>query len=156
MLNNDILRRFRYALDISDLKMIESFKLGGYEIDKTQLIDILKKEDDVGYLALNDKRMESFLDGFIILKRGKKDSGPGPVQKTKTKFSNNTVLKKLRIALELRDVDIRVILKLADLSVTKSELSALFRREGHKHYKVCGDQFLRNFLHGLATKHRAK
>ena len=43
MLNNDILRRFRYALDISDLKMIESFKLGGYQIDKTKLIDILKK-----------------------------------------------------------------------------------------------------------------
>ena len=98
MLNNDILRRFRYALDISDLKMIESFKLGGYEIDKPTLTNMLKKEDEEGYLALNDKRMESFLDGFIILKRGKKDSGPGPEQKTKTKFSNNTVLKKLRIA----------------------------------------------------------
>ncbi len=156
MLNNDILRRLRYALDISDQKMIESFKLGGYEIDKTKLIDILKKEDDEGYLPLNDNRMESFLDGFIILKRGKRDPAPGPGEKTKTKFSNNTVLKKLRIALELRDVDIRVILKLADLSVTKSELSALFRREGHKHYKVCGDQFLRNFLNGLAIKHRAK
>jgi len=154
MLNNDILRRFRYALDISDNKMIESFKLGGYEIDKPALKNILKKEDEEGYLALNDKKMEAFLDGFIILKRGRRESGPVPEKKPQAKFSNNTVLKKLRIALELKDVDVRVILKLADLSVTKSELSALFRREGHKHYKVCGDQFLRNFLNGLAKKYR--
>ena len=96
----------------------------------------------------------SFLDGFIILKRGKKDSAPEPVKKVKTKLTNNIIFKKLRIALELRGDDILAILKLADLSVSKSELNALFRREGHKHYKVCGDQFLRNFLQGLTIKNR--
>jgi len=154
MLNSDILRRLRYALDISDPKMIEIFKLGGYEIDKEKLTTMLKKEDEEGYLACNDSQMESFLDGFIILKRGKKDSTPEPAEKVKTKLTNNIIFKKLRIALELRGDDILAILKLADLSVSKSELNALFRREGHKHYKVCGDQFLRNFLQGLTIKNR--
>lgn len=149
MLNSDILRRLRYALDISDPKMIEIFKLGGYEIDKEKLTAMLKKEDEEGYLACKNSQMESFLDGFIILKRGKKDSAPEPV---KTKLTNNIIFKKLRIALELRAGDILAILKLADLYVSKSELNALFRREGHKHYKVCGDQFLRNFLQGLTIK----
>ena len=75
-------------------------------------------------------------------------------KKIKTKLTNNIIFKKLRIALELRGDDILAILKLADLSVSKSELNALFRREGHKHYKVCGDQFLRNFLQGLTIKNR--
>ena len=30
------------------------------------------------------------------------------------------------------------------------ELSALFRKKDHKNYKPCMDQFLRNFLAGLA------
>jgi len=154
MLNSDILRRLRYALDISDPKMIEIFKLGGYEIDKEKLTAMLKKEDEEGYFACNDSQMESFLDGFIILKRGKKDSTPESAKKVKTKLTNNIIFKKLRIALELRGDDILAILKLADLSVSKSELNALFRREGHKHYKVCGDQFLRNFLQGLTIKNR--
>ena len=155
MLNSDILRRLRYALDISDPTMIEIFKLGEYEIDKDKLTTMLKKEDEEGYLACKNSQMESFLDGFIILKRGKKDSAPEPAKKVNTKLTNNIIFKKLRIALELRGDDILAILKLADMSVSKSELNALFRREGHKHYKVCGDQFLRNFLQGLTIKNRS-
>ena len=64
-------------------------------------------------------------------------------------LSNNDILKKLRIALELKDDDIIHILKLADFPISKSELSALFRREDHPNYVACGDQLLRNFLQGL-------
>jgi len=64
-------------------------------------------------------------------------------------LSNNDILKKLRIALELKDDDIIHILKLADFTVTKSELGALFRRDDHPNYVECGDQLLRNFLQGL-------
>jgi len=62
---------------------------------------------------------------------------------------NNDVLKKLRVALKLRDDDILHILSLVDFKFTKSELSALFRKEDHPNYKECGDQILRNFLNGL-------
>lgn len=64
-------------------------------------------------------------------------------------MSNNDVLKKLRVALKLRDTDIVEILSLVDFKVTTSELSAFFRAEDHPNFKPCGDQILRNFLNGL-------
>ena len=69
---------------------------------------------------------------------------------------NNDVFKKLRIALELRDDDIVEILGLVDFKITKSELSAFFRREEHPNYKICGDQVMRNFLNGLIIYKRGK
>jgi uncharacterized protein YehS (DUF1456 family) len=71
-------------------------------------------------------------------------------------MTNNDILKKLRIALELKDTDIIEILKLADFEITKSELSALFRNPDHRNYKECGDQILRNFLNGLIIRNRGK
>jgi uncharacterized protein YehS (DUF1456 family) len=64
-------------------------------------------------------------------------------------MTNNDILKKLRVALKLRDEDIIEILKLVDFPVSKSEVNALFRTEDHPNYKECGDQLLRNFLNGL-------
>ncbi|PWJ59448.1 uncharacterized protein DUF1456 [Dyadobacter jejuensis] len=64
-------------------------------------------------------------------------------------MTNNDILKKLRVALHLRNDDIIHILSLVDFKVSASELGALFRKEGHEHYKPCGDQLLRNFLNGL-------
>jgi uncharacterized protein YehS (DUF1456 family) len=64
-------------------------------------------------------------------------------------MSNNDIMKKLRVALKLRDTDIILILKLVDFEVTSSELGAIFRNEDHPNYKECGDQLLRNFLNGL-------
>lgn len=71
-------------------------------------------------------------------------------------MTNNDILKKLRIALNLKDTDIIDILKLADFDIAKTELSALFRKEGHKNYKECGDQILRRFLNGLIIHNRGK
>lgn len=64
-------------------------------------------------------------------------------------MTNNDILKKLRVALKLRDEDIIEILKLVDFTVSKSEVNALFRTEEHPNFKECGDQLLRNFLNGL-------
>ncbi|MDB5012637.1 MAG: hypothetical protein JWQ25_839 [Daejeonella sp.] len=64
-------------------------------------------------------------------------------------MSNNDVMKKLRVALKLNDDDIVKILLLADFTITKSELGAIFRNEDHPNFKPCGDQILRNFLNGL-------
>lgn len=64
-------------------------------------------------------------------------------------MSNNDILKKLRVALKLRNTDIIDILKLVDFKISESELGALFRKEDHPNYKECGDQILRNFLNGL-------
>jgi uncharacterized protein YehS (DUF1456 family) len=64
-------------------------------------------------------------------------------------LTNNDILKKIRVALELRDEDVIKILKLCDFEIGKTELSAFFRKEDHPNYKPCGDQLLRNFLNGL-------
>lgn len=69
-------------------------------------------------------------------------------------MTNNDILKKLRVALQLRNEDIVEIMKLVDFKVTTSELGALFRSEDHPKYKECGDQFLRNFLNGLIIHKR--
>ena len=71
-------------------------------------------------------------------------------------IGNNDILWKLRIALKLKDSDIIEILKLADFEITKTELSALFRRADHPNYRQCGDQILRRFLDGLIIRNRGK
>ena len=69
-------------------------------------------------------------------------------------LTNNDILKKLRVALQLRDDDILRILEHVQFKATKPEVNALFRNEDHPNYKPCGDQFLRNFLNGLIVEMR--
>lgn len=69
-------------------------------------------------------------------------------------LTNNDIIKKLRVALELRDDDIVDILKLVDFKISKSELGAFFRREDHPKYMPLQDQILRNFLNGLVIYKR--
>jgi uncharacterized protein YehS (DUF1456 family) len=64
-------------------------------------------------------------------------------------LTNNDILKKLRVALKMRDDDIVKILSLVDFKISKSELGAFFRSEDHPKYMDCQDQILRNFLNGL-------
>lgn len=153
MTNNDILRRIRYALDIHDTNIVEICRLGGLELEKSSVTSLLKKEEEEGFLACSDQVISSFLDGLIIQNRGHKENKPDPGEVTST-ITNNIVLKKLRIALELKEDALLEILELAHASITKAKLSALFRKEGHKNYKECGNQFLRSFLKGLAIRFR--
>ncbi|OGJ84794.1 MAG: hypothetical protein A2487_20015 [Candidatus Raymondbacteria bacterium RifOxyC12_full_50_8] len=154
MTNNDVLRRVRYALDLSDATVVNIFALAGHTMQLQFLINFLKKEDEPGYLECSDRVLEYFLDGLILKRRGPRDpKAPKPVP-MKGPLSNNAKLKKLRIALELKENELLAIMKLADMPVSSPELTALFRKEGHKNYKPCGNQFLRNFLKGLTIRLR--
>ena len=154
MTNNDILRQLRYALNINDSTMIEIFKLADHEIEQSNLTGLLKKEDEEGFVNCGDAVLGYFLDGLILHKRGRKEIKPGETRKSDSRLTNNAILKKLRIALELKEDDMLAILRLADVDISKSELTALFRKEGHKNYKECGDQFLRKVLKGLSLRYR--
>jgi uncharacterized protein YehS (DUF1456 family) len=134
--------------------MIEIFKLSEHEIEQSGLTALFKREDEEGYIDCSDKVMELFLDGLIIHRRGRKETKPGQMKKPDLPLTNNAILKKLRIALELKEDDMVGILKLADVDISTSELNALFRKEGHRNYKECGDQFLRNFLKGITIRFR--
>ncbi|WP_312045628.1 DUF1456 family protein [Anaerotignum sp.] len=169
--NNDILIRIRYALDIKDADMVEIFKNDGVELTIEEVRKMLIKSKDSGSVDVevldeieenricSNAELESFLNGLIIFKRGKQDEKSDqpvkPVLSIKNKQNiNNIVLKKLKIALSLTSEDMLDVFNEAGINVTKGELSALFRKEGHKHYKECGDKYARNFLKGLALKNR--
>jgi uncharacterized protein YehS (DUF1456 family) len=154
MNNNDILRRVRYALDISNPGMIEIFKVSGCTLELPTLLKLLKKEEEDDFIACSNPLLSFFLDGLIVQKRGRKDSADGQPPKPDASLNNNAILKKLRIALDLKEEDMLAVLKLAGITLSKSELSALFRNKGHKHFKECGDQFLRNFLQGVTIRLR--
>lgn len=147
---NDILRRIRYTFDFNDSKMIEIFALAGHEISRAQISDWLKKDDDPAYKDLDDNHLAIFLNGLIIEKRGKKE-GPQPV--AEKRLNNNIVLRKLKIALDLKDDNILEILALADMRISKHELSAFFRKPDQEQFRPCKDQILRNFIHGMQIKY---
>ena len=151
MNNNDTLRRLRYTFDISDSEMIALFASAEKEVTREQVCNWLKPEDDPDVQPIYDIDLASFLNGFINQKRGKKD---GPQPKPEKSLSNNIVLRKLKIALNLKDDDMMEIFDLVKLRVSKHELSAFFRSPDQKQYRLCKDQFLRNFLHGLQIKYR--
>ncbi len=154
MTYNDILRRLRYALNINDRSMLEIFGHGGHSIELQGLKDLLKKEDEQGYSVCSGKVLRAFLDGFIIFKRGRQEPATGPTKRPDPQLTNNGILRKIRIALALKEDDMLGILQLANIRLSKSELSAFFRDKDHKNYKACGDQVLRNFLQGLAVRYR--
>ena len=131
--------------------MIDIFAHAEMPVTRSQVSDWLKKEDDPDRQACNDKNLASFLNGLIIELRGKKD---GAIPKAETTLNNNIIFTKLKIALNLKAEDILEIMEIAEFVISKHELSALFRRPGHKHYRECKDQFLRNFLRGIQQVQR--
>ncbi|MCX5876106.1 MAG: DUF1456 family protein [Deltaproteobacteria bacterium] len=154
MTNNDVLRGVRYALALPTAAMAEIFSISGQTLAPDTILHLLKKEEEEGFVACPDALMEDFLSGLIIYKRGRQEGKPERPAQSAEPLTNNSILKKLRIALILQEADMLDILQQAGNPVSKSELSALFRKAGNKNYKECGDQFLRNFLKGLALRYR--
>ena len=152
MLNNDVLRSLRYMLDISDQKVVEILALADFSASPDSVSACLAKEDDEAFTACPDELLGSFLDGLVIHLRGRDESRPA--RPLELPLPNNIVLKKLRVAFELKEQDLLDILSSVDLPVSKSELSALFRKVGQSNYRPCGDQLLRNFLKGLTLRLR--
>ena len=154
MINNDVLRSIRYMLDLSDGKVVEITRLvdADFPIEKENVEAFLKKDNEDGYVECSNAVLAHFLDGLVIHRRGPNpDVPPRPVEK---RVNNNVVLKKLRVAFELKDVDMHEVFEAAGFPISKPELSALFRQPGHKNFRLCGDQLLRNFLKGLTLRVR--
>lgn len=170
--NNDILIRLRYAMDIRDVDMIEIFKLGGINITKEKVQRLLVKPQ-AGFGASGEKAavedqdrdicddfmLESFLNGYIVYKRGRQESKPGEQEKPMFMIKNhrsvnNVLLKKVKIALSLTGDDMLDIFKSVGINLSNGEISAVLRREGQRNYKECQDRYARNFLKGLAIRYR--
>lgn len=146
MNNNDILRRLRYTFNFNDKQMVAIFASAGEEVSREQISQWLKKDDDSDFVALFDTKLAVFLNGFINEKRGKK---PGPQAVPEKRLSNNIILTKLKIALNLQAEQIISLLEDVDFRISKPELSAFSRKTDHKHYRECKDQLLRNLLQAI-------
>lgn len=151
MTNNDILKRLRYLLDYNDAKMVAVYKLFNQNIVKATMTNWLKKEDNPELEELTDRELSNFLNGLIIEKRGKRE---GPQPEPEDDLSNNMILRKLRIAFNLKTDDILDLLAAIDKKISKHVLNSFFRKPDHKNYEQMMDQYLRNFLNALQHKYR--
>ncbi len=152
MMTNDVLRSIRYMLNINDQKIIEIAKLADFDLSLTEVQTYLLKDDEPGYQPCDDQFMAHFLDGLIYFKRGRDPTKP-PVP-LDIPVTNNTVLKKLRVAFELKEENMHQLIETGGYRVGRSELSAFLRQKDHPNYRACGDQVLRYFLKGLTLRFR--
>lgn len=153
MINNDVLRSLRHMHSFSEAKMREIAALADASVTADEMSAYLKGEDQPGFIECPQNVMARFLNGLIYFKRGRDPARPALQTELPT---NNVVLKKIRVAFELKDDDIMAILQSVDFKVSKPEVNALFRREDHQNFRVCGDQILRNFLKGLTDRELRK
>jgi len=144
---NEILYRIQQAMNLTTEEMIEAYKLEAYNMETSHLESLLKRRNDIGFILCTYEELGLFLDGLVTLKRG-----PSPKKANNDEvieLTNNLILKKLRIALELKEAETEIIFGLADIELTKQQLASLFRKEGHKNFKACSDELLMAFLEGL-------
>lgn len=144
---NEILYRIQKALNLTTEEMVKAYELEDYKMDATHLNSLLKRHQDEAFVPASYEELGLFLDGLVTLKRG-----PSPKKANEdeaVELTNNLILKKLRIALNLKEAETEIIFGLADVELSKQQLSSLFRKEGHKNFKACSDALLMAFLDGL-------
>ena len=146
MKTNDILYKIQKALNLSQEEMLEAYKLAKYNMDTKHLDSLLKRRQEDGSKLCSYEELGVFLDGFVILKRG---PSPKKHNDEAVELTNNLILKKLRIALELKEAETEIIFSLGEAELSKQQLASLFRKEGHKNFKECSDELLIAFLEGL-------
>ena len=148
MHNNEILSRLADALTLKDDSLAEIFALGGEAMTGADALARTRDLDTEGAVACTPEQLGRFLDGLILSKRGPRDTDGAP--RAPVRLTNNGILKKLRIALTLKEDDVLRILDAGGSPTTRLALSPLFRKPGNKHFRACSDAVLRSFLNGLA------
>jgi len=144
---NEILYRIQKALNLTQEEMMSCYSLEAYDMKSTHLEALVKRRQDKGFELCSYEELGVFLDGLVTLKRGpstKKSNADEAVELT-----HNLILKKLRIALELKEAETEIIFGLAEIELSKQQLASLFRKESHKNFKPCSDELLMSFLEGL-------
>lgn len=151
MTHNDVFRRVRSMLSLDDAAVIAVFAEAEHTVTIEQVKAWRAWEDAPHFDVIPDRDLALFLNGLIVTKRGRR---PGPLPEPEKVLDNNLVAKKLRIALNLQGDDLMAAVKRAGFSMSEHELSAFFRKPGHKHYRVMNDQVLRYLMRGLRMELR--
>jgi len=144
---NDILFKIKTALSLSNSEIIEAYKLADFTMSEERVSNIVKRHQDKGYEEATYEELGLFLDGLVVLKRGensKKVDSDEVVELT-----NNLILKKLRVAMNLKESELVIIFALAEVTLSKRQIGSLFRKEGGKNFKACSYELLMAFIEGL-------
>ena len=149
MHNNEILLRIRDAVSLDDARMVAIFALGGESLDEATTQAMLCDPSEPDAVSCKDASVLCFLDGFILEQRGQSPATDEVSAPRSERLTNNVVLKKLRIALQLKEDDVLRILASGGTPLSKRQLGALARKRGNKHYRVCSNEVLTSFLTGL-------
>ena len=153
MTNNSILQKIQFALNLSTADIVNIFHLAKFAIaDEKTAAGYFIDQKTEAYVPCPNQALAAFLDGLIISRRGVNEKNPVPSEYSDAHLDNNDVFKKLRIAFDFHTEDLEVIFEKAMAEVTKNDLSAFFRKKGHKHYKVCSDPILTSFLIMIRSK----
>jgi uncharacterized protein YehS (DUF1456 family) len=149
--NNEILRRIQHALNLKNAQIIKAIEQADVTVAHDKVINWLKDDNDKSCATMKDKELAVFLNGFINLKRGKKE---GEQTKPEVALTNNMIFMKLRIALNMKAEDVLNALEVVGVSLSKYEIGAYFRKPENKNYKVCEDQLLCDYLNGVQFTNR--
>ena len=152
MINNDIYRRLRYLFGYHYDHVVALFAATGFEVSEVQYKGWAGKEEEDRFIMMTDRELAIFLNGIIIERRGAQE---GPPPTPEDEMSNNTILRKLKIAFNMRSEDMLEIFALVDRNLSPHELSAFFRKPSHKSYRYVKGQYLRNFLMVLQLKYKS-
>ena len=153
MTNNDLLFKIHTIFDYTTEQMLEIFALAGKKVTEEQLNAWILKIEEEGSEEFDDKSLETFLNGYIVFKRGPSDKG---IPALSAKLNNNIIFTKLKIALNLKAEDLITHFETAGLTLSKHEISAFFRKPTNKHYKKCTSQTLACFMKGVTLINSTK
>lgn len=149
MNTNAILRKISQALKLDIAALQTIFARVDIDLTEKEITNLLKTDYEPRFELLPEYVLALFLNGYIEHCRGKKEGQEPEVINKTAKISNNDVLKKLRIAHNLHEQHVRDALKLVTIELTKSDLSALFRKPGHPQFKACDDELVLDFIEGV-------
>jgi len=156
MTNNSALQKIQFAFRLELADVLRIFGLVNYPADTKMATGYFIDNKHEDFVACPNQALAAFLDGLIIERRGPSEKNPVPAEFPKLALDNNDIFKKLRIAMDLHAEDIEVVLGRASVDLTNIDLSAFFRKKGHKHYKVCSDKILESFLIGIRIAFKPK
>ena len=68
--NNDILKKLRVALSLTNEDIIKILALENFHISKDALGDLFRADDHPSYVEAGDQMLRNFLNGLVTYKRG--------------------------------------------------------------------------------------
>lgn len=70
MSNNDIFKKLRVALELTNEDIIKILELVNFKITKSELGSFFRSDDHPNFKPCGDQILRNFLNGLVIYKRG--------------------------------------------------------------------------------------